>query len=355
MNPNITTQDANSNWIFPKIPFYTVPSYLSPCLPVSPQTQPLTIKRFAAENEEDKDQAVLKPIPIVAPMKLESEPKKRRKNYFNITKGEVAKDKKTLRAEKNRLFAKESRDRKQMYIRDIENQVRILKLQVEEYKQRLSKYELIETNLEFGCEIKKYLEAVSDTVAETKDALNTNEAFFAALKKFYEERTKDKQRALGVLTKAMVEMLIPFSVKLVLWAKNKGLDLNNTLELQKLVHENAPYENIKNVEEYIKCLKIDKVKPGDDAECLVASGTKLRNFIRKVAKCQKKAQIELAKVCNYMCKNVFPSLDMNLTGNFLRITAQLALNPELSNYALCQLTDSDFVFSEENENKGEAV
>ena len=114
----------------------------------------------------------------------------------------------------------------------------MLKSQVKEHKQRLSKHDLIETHLEFSYEMKKYLEATSTMMTETKELLNNNEAFLTALRKLYTERTRHKQKALNVLTKVeaiMVEMLLPFSVKLFLWAKEKGVDVHNTEELQKLI------------------------------------------------------------------------------------------------------------------------
>ena len=67
-----------------------------------PLLRPIPIKRFVGEDEREKPQVVVK-----------EEATSKRKCYFTITKNNAVKDevkdKKALRAEKNRLFAKESK------------------------------------------------------------------------------------------------------------------------------------------------------------------------------------------------------------------------------------------------------
>eukprot|EP00826_Nyctotherus_ovalis_P045825 TRINITY_DN5107_c0_g1_i1.p1 TRINITY_DN5107_c0_g1~~TRINITY_DN5107_c0_g1_i1.p1 ORF type:complete len:179 (-),score=33.08 TRINITY_DN5107_c0_g1_i1:79-615(-) len=151
MNTNVVNQQ------YPLYPQFSFPNTAS-CFsywPLCPQ--PLCPKRFVVDNGDNRPEAMAKkPMEVKVQEKMAG----KRKVYFKITKGEEIKDKKAIRAKKNRLFAKESRDRKQMYIRNIENQLRVLKVQVENYKQRLSKYELIEQQLEYNHEIRKYMESV---------------------------------------------------------------------------------------------------------------------------------------------------------------------------------------------------
>lgn len=342
MNTNIVNQQPP---LYPQLSFSNAASCFS-YWPLSPQ--PLYPKRFVADNGESKPGiAAEKPVEV----KIQEKMAGKRKAYFNITKSEGAKDKKAIRAEKNRMFAKESRDRKQMYIRNIENQLRVLRVQVEDYKQRLSKYELIEEQLELNHEIKKYMESVRAMLAETKEAPVKNQAFVSAMQKFYTEAIREKQKALSILTKAMVEMMMPLSVRLCLWTKEKGVDLHNNEEVEKLVQEKVPNEQAQNVKEYVKIIQdIDRL-PNGEVKYVTDAGLRVRELIRKMVKCQKKAQIELAKICDYMNKSMFPNFDLVNINNFVRITAQLILSPELSNYSLCKLGDSDFTISEEVELK----
>eukprot|EP00826_Nyctotherus_ovalis_P040183 TRINITY_DN3927_c0_g1_i24.p1 TRINITY_DN3927_c0_g1~~TRINITY_DN3927_c0_g1_i24.p1 ORF type:complete len:354 (-),score=92.55 TRINITY_DN3927_c0_g1_i24:133-1194(-) len=348
-------QEHNNKWICPQLPFPTIPFCLPSFPPTAPFSQPPPSKRFVEEREEEKPQAVATSTPAMTPPDEESAGRRERKAPFSITKSEAQRDKKAIRAEKNRLFAKESRDRKQMYVREIENQLRTLKVQVEDYKRRLSKYELIEKHLEFNYEANKYLEAVTEMVAERRETAGNNELFVETLKKFYTERTKDKQKALQVLSKAMVEMIMPFSVKMCLWIKESGIDIRNTEGIQRLVQEKVPHEEAQNIAEYVKALHMSRTKHGDNLEHLVTSGTKLKNLVRKIAKCQKDAQLELTKICNYMNKSVFTNFSINQAGTCFRITSQLLLIPELSNYSICNLSDSDFSINEETKAAREEV
>eukprot|EP00826_Nyctotherus_ovalis_P040182 TRINITY_DN3927_c0_g1_i21.p1 TRINITY_DN3927_c0_g1~~TRINITY_DN3927_c0_g1_i21.p1 ORF type:complete len:117 (+),score=13.86 TRINITY_DN3927_c0_g1_i21:73-423(+) len=111
----------------------------------------------------------------------------------------------------------------------------------------------------------------------------------------------------------------------------------------------------RNIAEYVKALHMSRTKHGDNLEHLVTSGTKLKNLVRKIAKCQKDAQLELTKICNYMNKSVFTNFSINQAGTCFRITSQLLLIPELSNYSICNLSDSDFSINEETKAAREEV
>lgn len=339
MNTNTINQEYNNNWLYPQVPFTN--SYQPFNLP-----QPFSTKRFAADEGGDKPEAVVMASPVITSMHEESLINRKRKAYFKITKNETAIEKKAVRAARNRIFAKESRDRKQLYIRDIENQLTALKQQLEVYKKRLSKYDLIEKHLEANNEAKGYLDAVREILADSKDALNNNEVFIASLKKLYVEREKSRHKALGVLTKAMIQILMPLPVKMLLWSKDKGVNIGDCDMLQRLLKESIPFANEECIKEYVGVLRVEEAKLGESAESAAASGLKIRTLVRKITKNQKKAQAELMKICNYMIKNVFPNYRLSGVNSFIKMTADLPLIPELNNYSLCHLTDSDFTISE---------
>ena len=96
--------------------------------------------------------------------------------------------KKAIRAEKNRKFAKESRERKRKYIQSLEMEVNELKIQLEFYRQKLQKYELIENgNISFGDEIKTTLVDACTQMNVVNQPITNNSLFSEILKERLQE------------------------------------------------------------------------------------------------------------------------------------------------------------------------
>lgn len=315
----------------------------APCLPGISVFQPASTKRFAAEDEG-------RAISIDSPPSEKISGKREKREYFNIIKNEpmtseTVKDKKAIRAAKNRMFAKESRQRKQLYIRDMENQLKVLRLQLEEYKQRQSKFDLVERHLKPRQEVAAFFEAFTQILVEDKDVLSNNEAFVAKLKRVCLEWARERQKVIETLSTAIIDLLLPIPIKMPIWMKSNGVDMCSLEAVQKLVHEKVPHECVQDVERYVRSLYLNKEKPNEGVECLFSSGLRMKKLIKKIEKCSEMAQSEVMKICNFVNKNIFEYCDLNSAGNIFKITSQLALAPELSNSTICKLLDTDSALS----------
>ncbi len=114
-------------------------------------------------------------------------------------------EKKAIRAEKNRRFAKESRDRKRRYVQELEAEVKDLRKQVEFYKSRLSKYELIEKQRNmFGYELYATISGVYKEMYEKHQSVTDTALFVKALEKKFDQCVEERRKALEQLARTMV-------------------------------------------------------------------------------------------------------------------------------------------------------
>ena len=125
---------------FPQFPLNDFPiSGSSDSLPYNSITQDLHKKTLFDNSSESN--SLSEPIPNKGKNKrTRKNANKKVASLFSIE----AEDKKAMRAEKNRQFAKESRERRRKYVQNLEQEVNQLKEEIESYKIRLKKYELIE-------------------------------------------------------------------------------------------------------------------------------------------------------------------------------------------------------------------
>ena len=107
--------------------------------------------------------------------------------------------------ERNRIVAKESRRRKQRYIKQLEHEVQILRAQVGFYKSQLRKYELIERykNI-FGYEAFNTMAKVNRTMQENNQPLNNMSFFTEVLKRRHQHKFGIKRQVFEILTKEIV-------------------------------------------------------------------------------------------------------------------------------------------------------
>ena len=119
--------------------------------------------------------------------------------------------KKELRAEKNRLFAQESRKRQKEYVNYLEIQLEELRQIIEIYRLRLAKYELIEKYIH-------HFEVKVNINPEDKSVLRIS--------------LIERQQAIDLLKKMLIEILMPISIKVSHWLKCSDLNLIRLKDIQ---------------------------------------------------------------------------------------------------------------------------
>lgn len=210
-------------------------------------------------------------------------------------------DKKAKRAEKNRKFAKESRDRKRKYILDLEAEVKHLREQLESHKQVLKKYELIEkhSNL-LGREMYNTLMNVYREMYELDQPLTNHSLFIETLKKKISETFEEQSRVLTQITKVMMGIMLPLPIRISAWLSEKDIDLYDCEKALDKIGSEIPAEKVKMIVAHMRELYPDKEKYYEMQESLANAGTKIKSLMKQIIDHQKKVQIELINYERYL-------------------------------------------------------
>ena len=257
--------------------------------------------------------------------------------------GEDEEAKKTLRAEKNRKFAQESRERKRKYVQDIEAEVRYLRKVVEYYKSRLSKYELIEKQRNmFGYELVTTVSEMHKEILKNK-LIETNPTFFMeTLEKKIDQAMEDRRKAVEQLTRAIAEIVMPASARISLWITENNIDVYDAKKLSQFFGPDITFEHVKDISEYTKKMFPDKKQYNEMHLFMAASARRVKVLVRQLINCQKQAQIEIFKNVKFIKKNLLAKYDLRHAEAYARVVPALRRRPELSDAAIYQLNDDDF-------------
>lgn len=252
-------------------------------------------------------------------------------------------DKRALRAEKNRKFAKESRDRKRKYVQDLERKVEELQKTVEYYKQKLKKYELIDRrNAYTGYEIYDILAKAHKIMQEHKQPIENIEYFTTVFKKLCDESLEEEKAALKTVTREMLQILIPFPRRIAMWLAEKDVDFANPENLVKASNSIISLEQAK-VLAYYKQKMHPSAKAFNESRLVTLNMTnKVRTIVKELIGCQKRIQLEYKKVNQYVTKHVTPNYRPELLEVCAKISSSLAVDPVLRNYGIESVDEIDY-------------
>eukprot|EP00826_Nyctotherus_ovalis_P060509 TRINITY_DN849_c0_g2_i2.p1 TRINITY_DN849_c0_g2~~TRINITY_DN849_c0_g2_i2.p1 ORF type:complete len:385 (+),score=89.70 TRINITY_DN849_c0_g2_i2:160-1314(+) len=315
--------------------FPGVTELLDPVTPLSAFSSEGTVKRKAEDSEEDFKE-------------VEAKGKAKRPNKVAVSCNTVKKtvEKKALRAERNRKFAKESRDRKRRYVENLEDQVKELTREVDYYKQRLKKYEFIDTrNKRMGYELYGILARVHREMQNNKQSANTTESFNQVFANIFQQECKkdlEQQRAaVKMLTKEMLQILIPFSKRISMWFAENEFDVFDPDRFMKLTNSRLSYEQAKVIADYVKQIYPNK-KSYYESRLLTANVAKeVKKIAKELIGCQVRIQAEYKKLDRCLAKSAFTLPSPELLEIFAKFTSNLAINPELRNYCMESMNEID--------------
>eukprot|EP00826_Nyctotherus_ovalis_P040746 TRINITY_DN403_c0_g1_i14.p1 TRINITY_DN403_c0_g1~~TRINITY_DN403_c0_g1_i14.p1 ORF type:complete len:396 (-),score=113.21 TRINITY_DN403_c0_g1_i14:145-1332(-) len=252
-------------------------------------------------------------------------------------------EKKAIRAEKNRRFAKESRDRKRKYVQDLEVQVKSLRKEVMSYKAKLKKYEILEKhNNSIGFELYDLIDEVHKEMQEKGQPLTNTKAYSETWKEACYQGLEEKRNALEMLTKEVVELLMPFPARVTMWISENNIDFYDPEKVVQILGSGITLAQAKEIVEYVQKLYPDKKKQNEVRLMTAASGKRIRGYLKELIMCEKKIEMELQRVRKFVEKNTNVCNDPFITNVFANFIAQLATKPEIRNYGITQLTEIDF-------------
>ncbi len=255
-------------------------------------------------------------------------------------------ERKARRAANNRKAARESRIRKAEYVKELQDEIRGLRQQVEFYRQKLGKYELIEKHRNsFGYELYAQVANVANEMKAMKkdpsDAAAARKVIEAKLDQFVEER----RTAMEQLARAMVEIIAPLPQRVFFWVTEHNLELQDLERLSKATGNMIPPEQLRLIVDTLKSLAPD-VRTIREAKVFFAtSSMRIRRMVKGLLEHQKCIQEEMKRIAWFVFSNFLPRVDMSKLQLMAQFMMSLKLRPELSDCSLYQLTQSDFGMS----------
>jgi len=241
------------------------------------------------------------------------------------------------RAESNRRSAKESRERKRMHIENLEALVAQLRLEVEYYKSRLKKYEIIEQQRNiFGYEIYLTLERVTNEFNFKNKKAVSEQEFANIVKKNYFQLIEERCKAIELLAQTMIEITIPMPLKFFMWAAKKNINLLDASNLEQVM-KNIAYIDAKPLAEtFAKLFKSEKLYT--ESKCFFMNNDiHFNKYIKQILGAQQNLKSELRQVANYLAVYITDFISKERTdlrevlGKFL---FKLKDQPEFKNYTI---------------------
>eukprot|EP00826_Nyctotherus_ovalis_P046813 TRINITY_DN5326_c0_g2_i10.p1 TRINITY_DN5326_c0_g2~~TRINITY_DN5326_c0_g2_i10.p1 ORF type:complete len:417 (+),score=112.51 TRINITY_DN5326_c0_g2_i10:25-1251(+) len=253
-----------------------------------------------------------------------------------------AEEKRFIRAEKNRRFAKQSRERKRKYIQDLEAEVKILKDEVRLCRARLEKYEIIERhNSSIGFELYNTLLKVHKEMQEKGQPFTNGKLFGETFKEAYNQGLEEKQKALKMLVNNILELLMPFPIRISMWIAENDVDIYNPDEIHQMLGRAITREHAKELVEYLQKLYPNKKMQNEIRMMTAASGKRIRGYLKELVGCEKKIELELQNLTKFVNCNTYVCTDPFVMETFAKVVAQLATNPEIRKYGVSAIAEND--------------
>ncbi len=237
---------------------------------------------------------------------------------------------------RNLWLARESRERKRLYVVGLEQEVSTLKSELAKKSAILCKYELIEKqrNVVDGDEDRALFLETLDEMSRTNAAPEQfQEVMMRKMKKMAEGRSK----ALEQLSQMMLEIAVPFSMRMFLWKAENNIDVFDPKCAKKTLGCRPGPEQIEAMTSCQSCVNefrdlYEKIKAR-----AVAASQRIRKSVNQIVACQKAIQTETLGLMRCMKNKVMSKYTKSDAELEVKFAPKLLSRPELSNAAIFQL------------------
>ncbi len=245
-----------------------------------------------------------------------------------------------MRAERNKIFARESRERKRHYVEQLELEVRSLRSQLAYYRDRLGRYELIEKHRRLvGNEMPSALVNAQRIV---QDQHLSNSEFGKVLTDLIEGYMQEQKKVFEQLARTIVGISVPLPMRYCLWKAEQHLDTFDPDSVHKIMGPLLPREEMDRMAGLMKERFADKREYYASREAMIDSLHKIRSNIKQLLECQKAIQSETHKVWEYAKNKIFVKYGPEIAGMEMKLFPQLRGKQELTDYAIYRIKDEDF-------------
>eukprot|EP00826_Nyctotherus_ovalis_P049421 TRINITY_DN5978_c0_g1_i2.p1 TRINITY_DN5978_c0_g1~~TRINITY_DN5978_c0_g1_i2.p1 ORF type:complete len:369 (-),score=127.58 TRINITY_DN5978_c0_g1_i2:123-1229(-) len=276
-------------------------------------------------------------------------PKHRRKTKLESDTAEI---KKQVRAEKNKKYAKESRDRKRKYVEDLEAQIETLKSELEKCKARLKEYELIEKyKKSLGNEWYDMLAKVYQDLNSQNQSAANNTSFTQSFKKAFCQAVEEQQKVLEMQTKSIVETMLPLPTRVSMWMAEHNVDITKPEKVIQAFGTILSGEQVKTLSDYMQIADPTGKFRKENSLFVAGCSRKIKSALKELVSAYKKLKLLLLKIKNHVSSNDMPLYTPYIVEMMARVGTQLAATPAVANSGICQLLEDMSIAKEEEDYK----
>ena len=255
-----------------------------------------------------------------------------KKIFTMITETDI---KKQIRAERNRILAKESRDRKKNYIAYLESKVNELQNLVDIYKRKLSKYELIDKYANFT-EINSFPsvhQILKECTAMETHTLDSRKYCAELLSQRHEKIINERNTAVESLIKKLIDAILPLPARFGLWLREFNVDFDNMNNLKEVFGPNAPLDQFKILKDMTEKMWDNKEKMKEFRTKVMIYWDNIKNMIKKFLEDEAKLKLEFARISEFMKNTLLSKFEPQFLSPFTKLIPFIASKPEIVNYA----------------------
>eukprot|EP00826_Nyctotherus_ovalis_P043125 TRINITY_DN4511_c0_g1_i1.p1 TRINITY_DN4511_c0_g1~~TRINITY_DN4511_c0_g1_i1.p1 ORF type:complete len:394 (+),score=82.70 TRINITY_DN4511_c0_g1_i1:71-1183(+) len=260
----------------------------------------------------------------------------------NVRKGKVFDvDAPLTRAERNKRYARESRERRRQYVEELEQQVRSLRHEVEFYKARLKSYETIEKlKNTWGYEFYEVLNKAYTCMREANQPLSNKPVLREKLHKAFSQVLKEQENALKAIGRMIVDVSLPAHVRTIFWMCERKANVMGASDIAKTLGPIITLEQAQAFFEFKKSIDPEGAKNKELAEKAKVIYARLKESVRQIITCLKdillihKAIVDSYKTIKFSHYNPY-FLEMRAW-----IDSQLMARPEVRENELNTLLES---------------
>ncbi len=244
------------------------------------------------------------------------------------------------KAEKNRIFARESRERKRLYVEGLEREVAGLRSELTQMKRKFADYELIDRKRDLQC--KEHRTIVLEALDEAKRTNADPKQFARIMLRKLDEQFEERRKAMGQLFRMLLEVAVPMSLRFHMWEADHDVDVLNPDSITKYLGY-GPYT--KEMNEILTHIKFAHVDYQDTHRVLksriVKTSVHIRTSVRQILDAQKAIQLDTFRIMNFLKKHVESNYTAEQATDDLRFAPVLLGRTEFSDESIFKVTDKD--------------
>ncbi len=252
-------------------------------------------------------------------------------------KGLSPAERKAAHAEKNRQFARESRERKRLYVERLEKEVASLRGELAWYKEHFARYELIDRKRDL--DETERVETIRAALGEMARTGTSSSQLSTLVIKKYGEHFEERKKALEQLFRIILEVAVPNSLRYQMWKSENGIDMLKPENLSKYFGYQLGSVAMQRALEHIR---IAHGKASEIQAKLTKLSDSIRKNVRRMLESQRNIQMDAARIGNSLRDCIPPTYTAEHAMVDMKYFPKLAGWKELSDASIFRVTEQDF-------------